>query len=62
MRDQRIERGTALGVIELRDRDAVLRVGTKAVDGLGRKRDQPAGRKAAHGLRHRVGTRRDDPG
>ena len=44
MGDQRIERGPALGVVEPRHRDAVLRVGAEAVDGLGRERDQPAGR------------------
>ena len=55
MGDQRIERGSALGVIEARHRDAVLRVSAKAIDGLGRKGDEPAGRKAARRGRDRLG-------
>ena len=56
MRDQRIERGPALGGIEARHRDAVLRVGAEPIDGLGREGDQPAGREAARGLGHGLGT------
>ena len=44
MGDQRIERRAALGGVEPRDRLAVGGVGAEPVDGLGRKRDQPAGR------------------
>ena len=53
MRDQRIERGTALGVVEPRHRFAMGGVGAQAVDGLGRKGDQTAGgqhaRRPLHG-------------
>ena len=49
VRDQRIERGPALGRIEPGDRLAVGRVGAEPIDGLGRKRDEPAGRQHAGG-------------
>ena len=49
MGDQRIERRPALGVIEARHRLAIGGVGAQPVDGLGRKRDQAAGRKHARG-------------
>ena len=66
VRDQRIERGPALGGIEARHRLAVGRIGAEPIDGLGREGDEPAGRKAArrrsNGLsagrqhaRHRLG-------
>ncbi len=42
MGDQRIERGPALGRIEMRDRGGIGGVGAEAIDGLGRERDQPA--------------------
>ena len=60
MGDQWIERGPALGVIEARHRDAVLRVGAEPVDGLGREGDEPAGLKAARGGRNRLGIRLHD--
>ena len=47
MGDQRIEGRPALGRIEPGDGLAVAGVGAEPVDGLGRKRDQPAGGKAA---------------
>ena len=50
MRDQRIEGRAALGRVEPGDRPAIGRVGAKAVDGFGRKRDQSAGREHARGL------------
>ena len=49
MRDQRIERRPALGLVEPRHRLAVAGVGAEAVDRLGRKRDQPAAREHARG-------------
>ena len=49
MRDQRIEGRPPLGRIKPRDRLAIARIGAEPVDRLGRKRDQPAGRKAARG-------------
>ena len=59
MRDQRIEARAALGRIEPRDRFAVGGVGAEAVDRLGRKRDQPAVRRArARPPRSRRGSRR----
>ena len=42
MGDQRIERGPALGLVEMRDRGGIGGVGAEAIDGLGRERDQPA--------------------
>ena len=42
MGDQRIEGGPALGLVEPRDRGRIGGIGAKAVDGLGRERDQPA--------------------
>ena len=48
VRDQRIERRPALGLIEPRDGPAVGGVGAEAVNRLGRKGDQPAGLEAAH--------------
>ena len=47
VRDQRIERRPSLGRIEPRNGLAVTGIGTEAVDGFGRERDQPAGGKAA---------------
>ncbi len=49
MRDQRIERGAALGLIEARDRLAVGGVGAEPVDGLGRKGDEAACGQRARG-------------
>ena len=54
MRDQRIERRPPLGGIEPRHRLAIAGVGAEPVDGLGRKRDQPAALQAARGRRNRV--------
>ena len=48
VRDQRIEGRPPLGRIETCNGLAVTGIGTQPVDRLGRKRDQPAGRKAAH--------------
>ncbi len=42
MDNQRIESGTRLGREQARDGDFVRRVGTEAIDGLGRKGDHPA--------------------
>ena len=47
MGDQRIEAGPAFGRIETGDGLAIAGIGAEAVDGLGRKRDQPALAKAA---------------
>ena len=55
MGDQRIECGPALGLVKPRDRLAVGGVGAEAVNGLGRKGDQAAGREAAHRLGDRGG-------
>ena len=55
MGDQRIECRPALGLVEARDGAAVGGVGAEAVDGLGRKGDEPAGGKAAHRVRDRGG-------
>ncbi len=46
MGDQRIEGRPALGGVEAGDGLAVARVGAEPIDGLGRKRDQPALAKA----------------
>ena len=54
MRDQRIEGRPAFGFVEPGDGLAIGRVGAKAVNGLGRKGDEPAGRKAARRVRDRV--------
>ena len=45
--DQRIEGGPALGGIKPGDRLAIGGIGAEPVDGLGRKRDEPARREAA---------------
>ena len=56
MRDQRIERGSALGVVKTRDRRAVGGIGAEPINGLGRKRDEPArGQRARRMLRHGAG-------
>ena len=49
MRDQRIEGRPALGLIEPRHRLAVAGIGAEPVDGLGRKRHQPARAQALRG-------------
>jgi hypothetical protein len=49
MDDQRIERRAPLGREDRRHRMRVGGIGPKAVNGLGRKRDQPAGAKNAGG-------------
>ncbi len=53
--DQRIEGRPALGRVKPRDRLAIGGVGAEPVNGLGRKRDQAAGREAAHRLGDRGG-------
>ena len=55
MGDERIERRPALGLVEARDGLAVGGVGAEAVNRLGRKGDEPAGRKAAHRIPDRGG-------
>ena len=52
MGDQRIERGPALGLVEMRDRRRIGGVGAEAIDGLGRERDQPACGENARRGRH----------
>ncbi len=49
VRDQRVERGAALGLIEARHRRAVPSVGAQPIDGLGREREQAAGGERARG-------------
>ena len=53
-----LKRGAAFGFVEPGDGLAIGRVGAEAVNGLGRKGDEPAGRKLAHRVRDRgvVGT------
>ena len=43
MRNQRIERGPAFGLVKPRDGPAIGRIGAEAVNGLGRKGDKTAG-------------------
>ena len=52
MRNQRIERRPALGLVEAGDGGRVGGIRPEAVDGLGRERDQPAFAKGAHGCCH----------
>ena len=61
MRDQRIERRAALGRVEPGDGLAIAGVGAEPVDGLGRKGDETAGRKAARGRLDRVRDRPSKP-
>ncbi len=42
MGDQRIERRPVLGLVDPRDGRGIGGIGAKAIDGLGRERDQPA--------------------
>src|SRR5262249_36025778 len=54
VRDEWIERRTALGLVEPCDRRPIGGVGTEPVDGLGRKRDQTAFGEYARGPFDRV--------
>ena len=55
MRDQRVEGRPALGGVEPGDGLAIAGIGAEAVDGLGRKRDQPAWPQAARRRRNACG-------
>ena len=59
MGDERIEGRPALGVVKARDGGPAGRVGAQAVDGLGRKGHEAAGRQHARGIggRRRIGFR-----
>ena len=58
MRDQRIERGAVFGVVDPGDRPGLRRVGAEAIDGLGRKGDQPALAQDRRGASNRRGVSR----
>ena len=59
MGDERIEGRPALGVVKARDGGPADRVGAEAVNGLGRKGHEAAGRQHARGIggRRRIGFR-----
>ncbi len=61
MGDQRVECGPSLGGVEPGDRRPVGGVGAQAVDGLGRERDEAAGRRA-RGRPRRSRRARSPPG
>ncbi len=50
MRDKRVKRGPALGVVKPRNGAGIGRVGAEAVHRLGRKGDEAASLKAMHGI------------
>ena len=49
MRNQRVEGGAALGLVEVGDRRRVGGISPQAINGLGRERDQPATGQGARG-------------
>ena len=58
--DERVERWPALGLVDARHRPPGGRVGTEAVDRLGRESDEPAGGKDARRLGNRAGIGRQN--